>query len=105
MQKISKSDVQVLCNEFNNLGKGITEGFKRIETTQELIWSINPERRGKFYISLSFCGVAISALTLYNNGWSEIQSWKDWFDLLQETFNEIGIGIISSIAAIWFYLI
>ena len=102
MQKISESSVEVLYNKFDNLGKRFTEGFKRIETTEESIWSISSKWRGKFYIILSFCEVAISALALYNVEWSVIQNREDLLDLLQGTFNEINIGIISSVAVIWF---
>ncbi len=84
MPKISESSVEVLYNEFDNFGKRITEGFKRIETTEESIWSINPKWRGLFYGILSICGVAVSVFTLF-------AKWCDWSpNTLLAVFNEIG---------------
>lgn len=60
--------------------------------SKESIWSINPNWRGLFYGVLSFCGIAVSAFTLYEkwgNGWLEI-------------FNEIRNGIVSSVVVVWF---
>ena len=60
--------------------------------SKESIWAINPNWRGLFYGVLSFCGVAVSAFTLYEkwgNGWLEI-------------FNEIRNGIVSSVVVVWF---
>ncbi len=59
---------------------------------RESIWSIHPNWRGWFYGVLSFCGVAVSAFTLYDE-WG-----KGWLEI----FNEIRDGIVSSVVVVWF---
>ena len=78
----------------NNLGE---------QSEKESIWSIYSKWRGKFYITFSIFGISISAATLCGK-WSEnFWSWNTLFDLFKvETFNEIGIGIFSSVAVVWF---
>ena len=73
------------------------------QSEKESIWSIYSKRRGGFYKVLSICGISISAATL-GGKWSEnFWSWNTLFDLFKvETFNEISIGIFSSVAVVWF---
>ena len=94
--KIRDLDDTTLYREFDSLGKRITEGFEKIENTKESIWSINPKARGWFYGILSLCGITVSLVTLFAkwNGWNP--------SALLAVFNEIGIGIFSSVVIVWF---
>ena len=85
------------CNrEFDYLGKRITEGLKRIGTTEESIWAIPAKRRGGFYKVLSICVTVASLVTMY-------AKWCGWSlnDLL-DVFSDISVGIFSSVVIIWF---
>lgn len=59
---------------------------------KESIWSINPDWRGWFYGTLSICGFAVSAFTLYD----------EWSKGCLEMFDEIRNGIVSSVVVVWF---
>lgn len=62
--KIRDLNAESLYREFEFLGKRITEGFKRIETTKESIWAIHPKARGWFYGIFTVCRVVVSIFTV-----------------------------------------
>lgn len=64
MQKISESSVEVLYNEFNNLGKRITEEFKQIETTEESSGQSLQNGEAGFTKFFSICGTVVSLVTM-----------------------------------------
>ena len=107
MKRIGDLDVDSFYREVDNFRNGITEGFdkvgdritkglERIETTKEPLWAIPSEKRVVFYSITSFCGITVSLVTLCVkwNGWSP--------SALLAVFNEIGIGIFSSVIIVWF---
>lgn len=96
MKRIGDLDVDSFYRAIDFLGERITDSIKRIESTKESIWAIQPKARSWFYGILTVCGIVVSLVTLFAewNGWNP--------SALLAVFNEIGIGIFSSVVIVWF---
>ncbi len=90
--KVRDLDDTTLYREFDSLGKRITEGFEKIETTKESIWAIHSKWRGWFYGILSIFGVVVSSFMVY-------MEWdKSWF----KVFGVLWNSILGSVIIVWF---
>ena len=88
---MSNEDLRKIVRSFKKQKESNPE-----EKPKDPIWSLPEESKFKFYNALSICGIVVFIVTIFAewNGWSP--------SALLAVFNEISIGIFSSVVIIWF---